>query len=337
LFRIAACHCCAFLLFCFSAARAEDCRLEQIASLEMTQAPQGLVIPVSIEGIPKSMIVDTGAPLSTIDPRVAKDLQLVTHSIRQGAAFTAQGQQFTGLAVIRKLQIGNMHARDLKFLIYPARLSESSDIAGLLGADFLRHYDIDLDFGAHKLNLFSQNHCPGKVIYWPADSVAVVPMHVINTGHIVVPVTLDGSAFSAVFDTGAFGTILTLEAAESYFGLKPGSPETPIASAASAGAPFYKHVFRELSLEGIAIKNPTIFIRTDLMKHGMSQWTETGTRLSSAGESSGAADMILGMNELRHLHIFVSYKEQRLYVTAASPAPSDSGQKPDSPKVAKPN
>jgi hypothetical protein len=73
------------------------------------------------------------------------------------------------------------------------------------------------------------------------------------------------------------------------------------------------------------------------MKHGMSQWTETGTRLSSAGESSGAADMILGMNELRHLHIFVSYKEQKLYVTAASPAPSDSGQKPESPKVAKPN
>ena len=311
-----------FLYFLFgSTAHADECRLEQVASLDMTQAPQGLIVPVSIEGTTNSMIVDTGAPLSTVDPKVATELHLTTHRIRQGAMFTSGGQQFTDMAVIRQLQIGAMHAADLKFLVYPVRLSNGSEIAGLLGADFLRHYELDLDFGAHKLNLFSQSHCPGKVVYWPADAVAVVPMHVANSGHIIVPVTLEDHQFAAVFDTGAFGTILTLEAAENYFRLKPGSPEMPATSESSkSAAPFYKHMFKELTLEGITIKYPVVFMRSDLRKSGMSQWTETGSRLSSAGESGGVTDLILGMNELRHLHIFVSYKEQKLYITAASPA-----------------
>jgi len=285
----------------------------------MTRAPQGLLVPVIIEGSAKSMIVDIGAPLSTIDPQVASELHLVTHRVRQGAMFTSRGQQFTEMANIRQLQIGTMHAADLKFLLYPARLSAGSDIAGLLGADFLRHYDIDLDFAARKLNLFSQNHCPGKVVYWRADAVAVVPMHVVDSGHIIVPLTLDGHAFSAVFDTGAFGTILTLEAAENYFGVKPGSPDTPqISDSAKGGAPYYKHVIRELTLEGIAIRNPAVYIRADLRRQGMSQWRETGTRVNSPDESGGETDLILGMNELQHLHIFVSYKEQKLYITTAS-------------------
>ena len=59
--------------------------------------------------------------------------------------FTSRGQQFTEMANIRQLQIGTMHAANLKFLVYPARLSGTSGIAGLLGADFLRHYDVELE------------------------------------------------------------------------------------------------------------------------------------------------------------------------------------------------
>ena len=34
--------------------------------------------------------------------------------------------------------------------------------------------DYEVDFGARKLSLFSSNHCPGRVVYWPASAVAVV-------------------------------------------------------------------------------------------------------------------------------------------------------------------
>ncbi len=304
-------------------ARAEECRLERVASLAMTQAPPGLLVPVKINGHAKFMIVDTGAPLSAVDPQIASGLRLATRRIRQGTMFTSRGRSFTEMATIFELRMGTMRAADLKFLVYPKRLSGSGDIAGFLGADFLRHYDVEFDFRANRLNLFSQNHCPGKVIYWPADTVAVVPMRISGSGHIIVPVTLEGRALNALFDTGAFATILALETAEKEFGLTPGSPDTPEATSSPRSAvPYYEHVFRDLTLEGISIKNPTVFIRADLMRRGMAKWTSTGTRIGSAGTSGGATSLILGMNELRGLHILISYKEQKLYITSATRAGS---------------
>jgi predicted aspartyl protease len=312
----------AAVLFLFPlslAAQAEECRLEQVASLDMTQSDDGLLVPVSIQGTPKVMIIDTGAPISVVDPQAASELKLITHDIFQGIIYTSSGRQFTKMAVIHGLDIGQMHASDVRVLVEPGRLSDDSRVAGLLGADFLRHYDIDLDFGAHKLNLFSQNHCAGKVIYWPADAVAVVPMNVENSGHITVPVTLDGHEFQALFDTGAFGTIISREAAVNYFGIQPDSSDTPKAGASSSGSPLFKHVFKSLALEGIAINNPTIYIHENEAKYAASQSSHTGSMLSSTGTSEGFGDMTLGMNELRHLHVFVSYKEEKLYITAASP------------------
>lgn len=319
----------AFFLFPLSlAARAEECRLEQVASLDMTQSDEGLLVPVSIQGAPKTMIIDTGAPLSVVDPQAAIDLKLITHDVVQGRMYTTSGRQFTQMAIIHGLDIGQMHASDVRVMVEPSRLSGDSRVAGLLGADFLRHFDIDLDFGAHKLNLFSQNHCEGKVIYWPADAVAVVPMNVENSGHITVPVTLDGHEFQALFDTGAFGTILSREAAVNYFGLKPDTPDTPKVGTSSTGATMFKHVFKSLVLEGIAINNPTVYIHEDMAKYAIAQSPHTGSMLASADSSEGFADLTLGMNELRHLHVFVSYKEEKLYITAASPPTTPAASAP---------
>ncbi|HEY5338989.1 MAG TPA: hypothetical protein VIJ85_12350, partial [Rhizomicrobium sp.] len=49
---------------------------------------------------------------------------------------------------------------------------------------------------------------------------------------------------------------------------------------------------------------------------------ETGTRLSSANAVNGIVPMILGRREMAHLHLFISYKEQKLYITPSSP-PAD--------------
>ena len=69
--------------------------------------------------------------------------------------------------------------------------------------DLLHNYDVDLDIDAGKFKLFSQDHCPGKVVYWPASTVTVVPIRVVRSGHIIVPVVLDGHAIDALLDTGA--------------------------------------------------------------------------------------------------------------------------------------
>jgi hypothetical protein len=37
---------------------------------------------------------------------------------------------------------------------------------GILGMDFLSRFDIEPDVTKGKFNLYSQDHCPGQVVYW---------------------------------------------------------------------------------------------------------------------------------------------------------------------------
>ncbi|HEY4115251.1 MAG TPA: retroviral-like aspartic protease family protein [Rhizomicrobium sp.] len=308
-----------------SPVQADDCRLQRIASLDMQQAENGILIPVTIEGTSKLMLIDTGAPLSTMDPKVTGDLHLITERVVQGMMYTSSGRQFTLLARIHDLSIGDMHAGNLKFLVWPERMWSDDKVAGTLGADFLRHYDIELDFASHKLNLFSQDHCEGKVVYWTTGPVAVAPIHVVNSGHIVVPVTLDGHDVDAVFDTGASATVLSLEAAENTFGLKTSTPDLVRADDGKADNPFYRHQFKSLVLDGVNIANPTVYVREDRIQSSELPGA-TGTKLAAASggsEEDGATDLILGMRELQKLHIYIAYKEQKLYISAGSPQPAE--------------
>jgi hypothetical protein len=81
-----------------------------------------------------------------------------------------------------------------------------------------------MDFGAGKLNDFSQDHCPGKVVYWNPAAVSAVPMRVRNRTKIELDVTLDEHSFKAVLDTGASRSTISLAMAHGVFGLEPGSP-----------------------------------------------------------------------------------------------------------------
>lgn len=313
---------CTFVLAASTAASADDCKLARIASFDFTVGRNGvMVVPVSIEGTNEPMAIDTGSPVSEIGPEVAGGLHLATHRIAQGFMFNSSGEQFTQVATIHNLEIGTMHGSNVEMLVSPSLLTQDGSIAGTLGADMLRQFDIDIDFGARKLNLFSQDHCAGKVVYWPAAAVTVVPVHVVNSGHILVPVTLDGHDFDAMLDTGSTYTHLSQEAARNIFGLAPDSPGmTKIGSFGPGGrTPVYQHVFDSLVLQGIVIRHPAIHIFEDLLRTGIAQTPHLGSRINDVGESGGFSDLILGTHELRNLHVYIAYREQKLYISAAAP------------------
>ncbi len=45
---------------------------------------------------------------------------------------------------------------------------------------------------------------------------------------------------------------------------------------------------------------------------------EGDTRIPNPEVETGLGDMILGMDILRHLHVYIAYKEQKLYLTPAA-------------------
>jgi predicted aspartyl protease len=315
--------------FCLaSPALADECRLTRVASLDMTDTGDGrFYVPVTIEGATELMLVDTGAPATTVEKKTVSDLHLITHRLFEGEFITAGGVEITDIAVIHSLGIDQLQAPDVRALIWPSQPRDPR-MAGTLGVDLLGNYDVDLDFAAHKMNLMSSDHCPGKVVYWTAGAVAVVPIHVVEDGHIIVPVTLDGHEVDALLDTGASTTILHLEAAQNIFGLQPGAPDTPEIGRSQGGTSYYRHTFKTLALEGLTIGNPVVTVIPDLMKSKMQQTPTLGSRMSDISEQNGVTDLTLGMTEMRHLHLYIAYKEQKLYITPATPpAAAPSGSK----------
>ncbi|HEX4078096.1 MAG TPA: retroviral-like aspartic protease family protein [Rhizomicrobium sp.] len=310
---------CAFLATVISAgASADECKLQRVASLDFTENG-AIIIPVSLAGTSVRMALDTGSPLSAVDPIVAHNLHLIEQRIMQGAMYDSAGEPFTYIAVVHDLGLGDMHASSVKLAVWPSPMGSGDfRMGGTLGADLLRHFDVDIDFAAHKLSLFAQDHCPGKVVYWTSGGVAVVPMHVVNSGHIIVSVKVDGVPFDALLDTGSTFSHLSLEAADDMFHLVPTSPDMTKVSenGGPGGVPIYRHTFKGLELEGITIANPAIDIFENLAK--ARQTPQSGSRISDADESGGNTDMVLGLQELHRLHLYIAYKEQKLYISSAS-------------------
>jgi predicted aspartyl protease len=304
-------------LFFTSNAIADDCKLARLASLDFSDRG-AIMIPVSVEGKGVAMVVDTGSVASGIDPVVATNLAIPERRIVEGAFYSLAGPSFTYLATPHDFSLGDMHSKQELLLVWPSPMSEDGSVAGLIATDLLRHYDVDIDFASHKFNLFSQDHCPGKVVYWTSENVAVVPVHVNNSGHVIVPVTLDDHPFDAMLDTGSPATLLNQTAAQASFGLGPASPDMIKVGdhAAPGGVPLYRHTYKSLSLEGLAIGNPTIGIFENQEQSQETLQHHTGSRFSSLGGEE--YELRLGVNELRHLHLYIAYKEQKLYITPTS-------------------
>ena len=227
------------------------------------------------------------------------------------------------------LEVSPLKADAVALAIAPGRrlFGEDTAIAGVLAPDILKNYDVDLDFGSDVMKLFSPDHCPGRVVYWQTDTVAVVPMRVLHSGHIVVPVVLDGKRVTATLDTGAYNTTLTIPTAESVFGLRLGSEDTPRVGnlVGKATAATYRHVFQTLAFDGIVVKNLQVQIIPDLLHQVLvdAAAPATGTRIHDPRKLESDASMLIGMNILRHFHINIANKEAKLYTTPTVEKPLD--------------
>lgn len=305
-----------------SEAALADCSpLKLIASVDLqpTQDKRREFIPVKIAGQSRYMVLDTGAAMTTISNLAVNDLGL---KLRHGnfEMINVSGgvsSQFTETS----FELGNLKADDVAFVLMPdsEMLGDNKNYIGLLGSDILKHYDVSIDFGTDKFDLLSQDHCEGKVVYWAAPAVAVVPIRVLRSGEIVLPVTLDGKTVYATLDTGASSSTLAQDAVESDFGLKLGSPDTPAGENlfGKKNEHTYAHTFKTLDFEGIAISNPHFEIIPDMMRNSFENTPRTGSHIPNPDNAIHPSKMLLGMDILRHLHIYIAYKEEKLYVTPA--------------------
>lgn len=298
---------------------AQNCQLKLINSVPITMAAGGLrpLVPIGINGAQKMFLLDTGGAVTQIDYAAVEEMKLP----RRASAIKmldVYGNAAQAVAVAESLSLGRLQERNAELQIGTSLFSGESSFIGLLAADYMAEYEIELDFAGGKMNFFSKDHCEGKVVYWEAAGVAVVPM-MFRDHHVIIDLKLDGKPFRAILDTGAPGTTLFADEAKRVFDVTEESAGSVVPDPVSNPKTF-ERVFDSLGLEGLSINKPRITVIPDLRgKNDPNNHMVTGTRLMRQADRGAAeATMLIGMNILNKLRLFISFKEERVYVTPAT-------------------
>jgi len=272
----------------------------------MDTLPSGeFAVPATLNSKPFRLLVDTGSDSSSISSDVAEQLGIPKNFNPFGGAFLNNAAT-NYYSIISSISFGNLHSSaQWPFIIDPDAIL-MPDMNGLLGADVMSNYDIELDFLGGKMNFFAPNQCPTKT-YWagPAD-YAEMPITLDRASHVVVDATLDGKPVKVFLDTGSPTSIMSLDAARSLFDWDEKDPRLKyaktIAMNGGAATPFYKFPFATLNFGGVAVLNPKIDLvpRANFNPHGRDN-----------------AEIVLGMSVIRQMHLYISYKGKQLFVTGA--------------------
>ena len=309
-------------IFTLPAFAAECGPLPLLTTLDLNIPRSGVpIVDATIADKPVHLLVDTGGAFSTLTKRTVRELSLTTGQSRVQLT-NVRGQKENLEVRLPSITLGHLRQENVFFMVDPGGDNPSDTspqfFEGVLGPDFLRNVDLDFDFAANKLNIVSQKHCAGKVVYWQAPALAIVPMTLDQGGHITFQMQLDGKRVNAALDTGATNTNLNLTVARQAFNVDVNAPDVEKIGELKGGysANIYRRRFKSLAFEGVTLNNPMIDLLPDLMSGAGLRAPQTGSLMR---ESRALPDVILGMSALSQLHLYVAYQERKVYITAAGP------------------
>lgn len=327
-------------------ALAETCSLKLLNSVPLTVTDNAAWVPASVGTKEKQFQIDTTAPDNQMGKDAMTDFGLAainftptqnggagSFSIGQAAAtdidgtvrgrttygfagdmtngsaiaiYNAKGTMFHSWADAEPFTLGSMRTDRLQFVVTDLPKPGSG---GILSADFFRKYDIDLNFWAHRFNMFAPDHCKGEVLYWRAPGVAKLPFRYQN-GRIIVRVTVDGREMDAAINTGSPRSEMQFDDADSLFYRSPLSPGVILGDDG-----LYTSNFGILSFGNVSIRNPRLVLTHSVQFRGTSFGPQTGTLLRNTGSASTQPALMIGTDLLKLLHLYIAFNERMIYVT----------------------
>jgi predicted aspartyl protease len=238
-----------------------DCRVERQADLPLTVARNFLLAPVTLDGHREWMVVDTGAETSLVTPETALRRGLradVGHSSDLlGVGGVVHSQNVTA----RLLEIGGVRAADQSLGVGAIGTigAANMQVAGLLGADILSRYDVELNVPARRMALYTVTACTGFVP-WGGDAAAV-PVRFSPRGLTFLPLRIDDRPVRALLDTGARVSLMTRRVA-SALGVTGAMLEADPARGGSgiglASIALRQHRFDRVALGALTVRDMAI-------------------------------------------------------------------------------
>jgi predicted aspartyl protease len=300
-------------------AATETCEMKRIASIPATlSAHNQLLVDVTINDVPAKIQIDTGADTSLLSEKFAARVGLPIEDM-PGVVYGLTGRALNSKTHVRSLRLGSTTSTNADFALMPVG-SDGTDGGpiGLFGTDYLQNYDVEIDVAGGRVNLFSQDHCPGKVVYWAKDYFKT-PIFYPGESFLHRPtldIVVDGKTLRALVDTGAYMTIMRMATARDRFDLSPGSPDMQKFAQTSGvdgrRLETYQHTFQSLTFGDITLHNTRMAI-VPIVTAG--HVVALGSHLNPS--LANEPDVLIGMNLLKQLHLLIAYGENALYYTIA--------------------
>ncbi|HET7085206.1 MAG TPA: hypothetical protein VFI23_10580 [Rhizomicrobium sp.] len=331
---------------------AQTCSLSLLNSVPLTVADDIAWVPASVGTQAREFQIDTAAPDNQMGKDAMRDFGLSAidftpahddggaggFALTQGAGTNVDGRTFglnsygpigggtggNGIAITNArgvvfhswatagtFTLGSMRTDHLQFVVTDIPQPGSG---GILSAAFFKRYDIDLNFGAHKFNMFAPTHCKGQVQYWRAPAVASLPFR-FKDGRIIVRVTLDGREMDAALDTGSQRTEMKFDDADSLFYRNAKSSGVTRTDDGLLANNFTVLAFGDTVL----IRNPHVVLTHSGLAPGAER--QTGTLIHNLGPTATQPALTIGTDLLKLLHLYIAFDERMVYVTQSQELP----------------
>jgi hypothetical protein len=264
------------------------------------------------------MILNTAAAFSSITENAAGWLALHIKRMPFGAKVRSGKEQTERVATAKGFSLGNVQFNSADFMIiandtFSPNPGDAPQVIGIIGMDVFAHIDVELDVAKRKMNLFSQDHCPGRAVYW-SKTYESVPIRFGELGEFYFPMELEGKKLETTLATGNASTTLSTDATKKLYNFDSHSSDVETETDA-AGRTTAHYRAMKLSGEGIQIINAHI----TLIERPQNDYCRLGSRSGAAAYEGcfGVHPLQLGRNILTKLHIYIATKEKVLYFTPA--------------------
>jgi hypothetical protein len=279
------------------------------------------IIPVTLNGKRAGLMLELESIASLIAPSSADEWSLPRRK--------APGQVYYGdtrivqMAEYEELSLGDLKYGKGLFLIAPKPMAtptvEGVRVIGSLSGSAFRGVDFELDLAHRKFKVFSQDHCPGHVVYW-SDEYSSAPLFHQRSGAFFFPMELEGKKVFAAISTTRSVTTIGTDVTHAFYGFDKSSPG--IEETREADGTTYHYRAMRLTAPGLTVTNARVRL-VDPQKNCPLDKDRRQARYLC----EGGYPMFLGADVLRQLRLYFATKEGKLYFTSADAGTGATGTK----------
>src|SRR5438132_8770046 len=245
-------------------------RIGEITVATLRNAP---IVTLFANGAPVTLLLDTGAEWTILTPAAAKRIGAQTPRIE----FQRQIRGLAGSLATNEVELRSFTAGKVAIAWRRVRVASlnmpsvfSGPLDGILGADTLSSFDIDLDLPHHRMVFFGKQSCASAAPAW-AEPYATIPARKTFSNHLSFPAQLDGRQIDTFIDTGAQLSVLSSKAALALGvtdAVLSRDRATVTLGAAAERLNSHLHRFSRIEIGGEVVRHPALIVADVSLKDG---------------------------------------------------------------------